>query len=321
MPDPAAIEEAGRRIGRDIDASVISSNEDLDLLIRDAGPFDLVTPSDYLVERMVAEGSILALDRERLPGVERLADWVVDPAWDPGNRHSVPFAFGTTGFLFDRRACDGEPSWRTLFEPSAGVGVGLLAEVREVVGAALVAAGHPLNATGGSELADAEAILAAAAPSVASISSDDFVSPVTGGQVAAHHAWSGPAARAVASSPDLDFALPREGAVLWVTTAAIPVDARQPDAAYALVGELMKPELARLAVENGGYSSPNEAVREALDPALAGDPVLFPGEAVLRSGLTVEALAPEAQTRVEEVFERTLASPGPPTSGTSTPGP
>jgi spermidine/putrescine-binding protein len=306
MPDPGAVEEAGRRIGREVETVVVSSNEDLERLLADGGPFDLITPSDYLVEKLIAAGSLLELDRDRLPGLVSLAAWVSDPSWDPGNRHSVPFAFGTTGYLFDRRQVDAPASWKTLFEPSAEVKVGLLAEVREVVGAALVAAGHGLNDTGEDQLRDAEAVLTAAAPSVASISSDDFISPVGEGRVGVHHAWSGPASRAVAGSGYLDYGLPREGSVLWVTTAAVPADAPDPDAAQALIAELMKPELARLAVENGGYSSPNEATRQALDRSLGRDPILFPEEAVLRSGLIVESLDPGAEKRFEAVFERSL---------------
>lgn len=306
MPDPGAVKEAGRRIGREVETVVVSSNEDLERVMAGGKRFDLVTPSDYLVEKMIAAGSLLELDRDRLPGLASLAAWVSDPAWDPGNRHSVPFAFGTTGYLFDRRQVLAPASWKTLFEPAAGLKVGLLGEVREVVGAALVAAGHGLNDTGEDQLRDAEAVLTAAAASVASISSDDFISPVREGRVGAHHAWSGPASRAVAGSGYLDYALPREGSVLWVTTAAVPADAPDPDAAQALIAELMKPELARLAVENGGYSSPNEATRQALDRSLGRDPILFPEEAVLRSGLIVESLDPGAEKRFAAVFERSL---------------
>jgi len=309
MPDPGAVEEAGKRIGREVETRVISSNEDLERLLASEDRFDLITPSDYLVEKMIAAGSLLELDHDRLPDVTSLAAWASDPAWDPGNRHSVPFAFGTTGYLFDRKQVDAPASWRTLFEPAEGGKVGLLGEVREVVGAALVAAGHGLNDTGERQLQDAEAILTAAAPSVASVSSDDFISPVREGRVGVHHAWSGPASRAVSGCDDLDYVLPREGSVLWVTTAAVPADAPDPDAALALVAELMRPELARLAVENGGYSSPNEATQEVLDRSLARDPILFPDESVLRSGLTVEALDTRAEKRYEALFERSLGRP------------
>jgi spermidine/putrescine-binding protein len=304
MPDPAAAREAAGRIGRGLEIRVVSSNEELELLVDSEAPFDVITPSDYLVEKMIAAGSLLELDRDRLPGLASLAAWVEDPAWDPGNRFSVPFAFGTTGYLFDRTRVDAPASWRTVFEPVKGCGVGLLSEVREVVGAALVAAGYGLNDSDEASLLDAEGILAAVAPSVANVSSEDFISPVRDGRLSVHQAWSGPAARVVAECDRLGYALPGEGAVLWVTAAAVPADAPDPEAAQNLIAELMKPELARLAVENGGYSSPNEATRTSLDRSLASDPVLFPGESVLASGLTVEALEPAAEQRFQAVFDR-----------------
>jgi spermidine/putrescine transport system substrate-binding protein len=300
MPDPAAIEEAGRRIGREVEAAVISSNDSLERLIA-TDRFDLITPSDFLVERLLATGGLLELDRERLDGIATLADWVADPPWDPGNRHSVPFAFGTTGYLYDRGAVETGPSWDVLFSPPADARVGLLDEVREVVGAALIAAGCSPNATDGDSLDRALAVLSGCAGQVASVSSEDFISPVRDGTVVAHHAWSGPAAIAARTSDHLAFALPAEGALYWVTTAAIPAEAPEPDASHALIAELMDPELACLATRNGGYSTPNDAARAALPPELGQDPVLFPDASVLARCIGVEDVGTEAEERMESV--------------------
>jgi spermidine/putrescine-binding protein len=258
----------------------ISSNERLHERMDEAGhPYDVVFPSDYMVERLRTEGRIGAIDTSGLP-LDRLAGWAVAAPHDPGCRHSVPFAFGTTGYVHDERL-RGATGWSDLFDPPASLVVGMLDEVREVVGAALMACGHSPNAVDDAALADAGALLARQRERVARYDSDDFLTPLIDGAVAAHQAWSGPAALALRSRPRLSYVLPVEGATVWVTSAAIPSDAPDPDLSLELVRELMDPELASITTARNGYSTPNEAARALLDAELRTDPVLFPPEETL----------------------------------------
>jgi spermidine/putrescine transport system substrate-binding protein len=276
MPDAGAIREVAARLGREAKVTAISTNEQLEELMTYGGPWDAVFPSDYMVERLRDAGRLLPLELGDAP--EGLAAWARECPFDPGNRHSVPFAFGTTGFLADPAAVPGD-SWLGLFAPPEGVRVGMLGEFREVIGAALIAAGGDPNALEPANLGPAREILRAQRPSVARFDSDDFTGPVLAGRVGAHHAWSGPAAKAVRESGGrLRYVLPREGAVLWVTCGSVPSSAPEPDLSMALLAGLMEPELAATATENGGYATPNEAARRLLTPELAEDPSLFPGE-------------------------------------------
>jgi spermidine/putrescine-binding protein len=218
----------------------------------------------------------------------------------------VPFAFGTTGYVHDESL--GQPSgWGALLDPPPGVCVGMLDEMREVVGAALVARGHDLNSTDPAALADAQALLIDQRARVARYDSDDFLSPVVDGEVAAHHAWSGPAALAVRRYPQLRYVVPEEGAVLWITTAAIPADAPDPDASRALIRELMDPELASQTTARYGYATPNEAARALLDRELRHDTTLFPTPATLERCHVVRDLGAD-EARVEAVWQ-TVAAP------------
>ena len=136
---------AAERLGWPVSVSVVASNEALEAETERAGEpnFDLIFPSDYLVERLAASDRLLPLDHDALP-LDRLADWSVGAAHDPGCRWSVPFAFGTTGYL---TRFTHATSWQDLFDPPPGRRVGMLEEVREVVGAALIASGYGPNET------------------------------------------------------------------------------------------------------------------------------------------------------------------------------
>jgi len=280
MPDRAGLDRAAEAIGRRLEIAVISANEDLERLLEREGPWDLITPSDYLVEKLATAGRLAELDPRGELDRDQLAGWSRRPGYDPEERWSWPLAFGTTGLLYDRAAVE-SPSWVAFFAPADGVAVGLLAEVREVVGAALIARGHSPNAADPAALAAARELLDRQRPAVRSVSSDDFTGPVERREVAMHHAWSGPAAIAARRDPGLGYAVPAEGALLWVTTAAIPADAPDPEGPRRLLAALIRPEIARLAVENGGYSTPNDRVRAVLPEELRADPALFPPEDVI----------------------------------------
>jgi spermidine/putrescine transport system substrate-binding protein len=255
---------------------IVSSNEAIEERLRAGRVYDVVCPSDYMVERLRSAELLSPLDAERLPGRAGLGSFFRDPPWDPGLEHSIPLAFGTTGILFRRSGVPDADSWMTLFDPPANQSVGMLAEVREVVGAALLASGHGINQTTSRALADAAALLKAQAPRVIAYTSDDFISLTVAGKVVAQHAWSGPAAMAVRGDPGLGYSLPREGACLWTTTAAVPVNAPAPAAAHRLIEALLAPELAAATVVAEGFATPNDSARAVLPAALRDDPVLFP---------------------------------------------
>jgi spermidine/putrescine transport system substrate-binding protein len=301
MPAAEALSAAAADAGCALDLQAISSNEDLEARMAVQEPFDLVFPSDYMVERLRGEGRIAPLDRNLLARVELLAPWARAVSYDPGCAHSVPFAYGTTGYLHDDRLAGAE-SWNDLLAPPDGIRVGMLAEVREVVGAALRATGASLNCTDPDALAAAGELLAHQHGSVERYDSDDFTGPVEAGTLAAHHAWSGPAALAARRQPSLRYVVPAEGATLWVTAAAIPADAPDVERSHAFLHALMAPERAALATATGGYATPNDAARALLEPALRDDPALFPPPDVLARCEVVRDLGPEGEAALAAVF-------------------
>lgn len=278
MPDPLALSRAAETLGRGVEVVEIASNERLEeLLDAEPGTWDLIFPSDYLVERLSARDRLLPLKPELLP-LDRLAPWARECEFDPGNRLSVPFAYGTTGYL-RRSDFPDAGTWQDLFAPPEGLKVGMLDEVREVVGAALISRGLDPNACDDASLEAAREVLQGQAPSVVRYDSDDFTGPVLSGEVSAHHAWSGPASKAVRESGGgLTYVVPSEGATLWITCAAIPADAPEPEASLAFLAGLMEPELSSLATLNGGYATPNDVARALLPPEIRRDQSLFPDE-------------------------------------------
>lgn len=304
MPEEGAIREATRRLGRVAEIDEVASNELLEARLGSEQPYDLIFPSDYLIERLLAGGRLLEAG---VPGfaLERLARWARQESYDPGCRFTVPFAFGTTGYLCDAGA-EGQPSWRALFEPPEGCRVGMLAEIREVAGAALIVAGHDPNAIDAAALAAAGEVLQRQRAAVARYDSDEFIDPVLSGDVVVQHAWSGPASKAVRESSRLRYVVPSEGAMLWVTSAAIPADAPDPDLSRALLVELMDPELAARTTARNGYATPNTVARRLLSSELRDDPTLFCDSATRARCARIHDLGPD-EARLAAIVAPLLA--------------
>ncbi len=301
MPDQSAVEIAAGRLGHRASVEVVASNERLLEALNRGGPPDLVFPSDYLVQALVRSGRVVRLDANLLP-LERLAGWARETPFDPNNGYSVPFAYGTTGYLCDSRIPQGD-SWQQLFAPPAGVPVGMLDEAREVVGAALLSVGFSPNDCSDAALAAASDVLARQLPAVGGFDSDDFTGQVSSGAFGAHHAWSGPAAQAVRAAPErLRYVVPSEGAVFWVTCAAVPAIAADQELSHALLAELMDPELAVLATARAGLATPNVAARDLLPTPVREDTSLFPPAATIARCTILHDLG-ERQLRVEEAFD------------------
>ncbi len=293
MPADRSLTEGGARVGRELLVETVVSNELLEQRLADGDGYDLIFPSDYLVERLAACGRLAPLEHRRLR-LEHLAEWSLEADHDPGCRWSVPFAYGTTGYLTSWPRVS---SWDALLDPPAGARVGMLEEVREVVGAALIATGHGPNDVGPSALTAASSMLRHQRPSVIGYQSEDFISPVVSGAARAHHAWSGPAARAAREHSRLRYVVPEEGAVLWITAAAIPSTAPDAEASAALLGELMDPVLAARTTVLGGFATPNEAARRRLPSELQDDRTLFPGPETLTRCHTLRDLG-ECESRL-----------------------
>ncbi len=123
---PRRWSESRRGSASGIACEQIATNEQLEARLRAGERYDLITPSDFMVERLAARG--LPAPPPPLPGRDALAPWVRKPVWDPQERRAVPLAFGTTGYLYDRARPPGAGTWPALLAPPPGVTVGLLDE-------------------------------------------------------------------------------------------------------------------------------------------------------------------------------------------------
>ena len=290
--------------------STYDSNEGLYAKLKLLGGkgYDLIVPSTYFVDRMGREGLLLPLDRRQLPNIRHLDRHHLDKPFDPGNRYSLPYLWGTTGIAFDSRRFDpaGIQSWADLWRPEFRDSLLLSNDVREVFHIGLRVLGFSGNTTDADQIRRAYERLRQLLPNVRVFNSDAPLVLFTTGEIDIGMMWSGNAYRAQLENPALVYRCPREGCGLWMDNLAIPVGAANPEGAHRLIDFLLRPDIARLIAEKTRYASPNaEAVRQ-LPENIRNNPIMYPPAEILEQGEYGTDVGP-AVTLYAEYWERLKA--------------
>jgi spermidine/putrescine-binding protein len=278
------LEDFERRTGIDANVDTYDSNEAiLEKLQSGVADYDVVVPSDYMMKILIPAGLLRELDHARLPSAKNLDPRFLDQAYDPGNRHSFPYLWGTTGIGYDRtKTAEPVDSWGALFDERHAGRILMLDDMREAFGAALKLMGRSLNEKDPAVLRQAAEMLKKQKRLVKTYNSSDFANLLAAGDVDLAHGWNGELAEVVASHPDrLAYVVPKEGGTLWIDNVAIPKSGRNVDAAYEFLTFVMEPEIMARIVNDVHYAAANRTALPLIDAAIRDDPAIYPPAEVL----------------------------------------
>jgi spermidine/putrescine-binding protein len=263
-------EETGIKVNYD----TYSSNEELLAKLQaGASGYDLIIPSDYTVTIMANQGLLEELDLSKIPNFTNISDEFKDRDFDPGNKYSVPYQWGTVGLVIDRdKVTQPVTKWADLWDPAFEGRVVLLDDEREVLGMVLQTLGYDKNSTNEAELEAAKQKLIELMPNVRLFDSDSPKTALLAGEVWLGHTWNGEAAIAHGENPSIDYICPEEGCGIWLDNFAIPKGAPHQDAALAFINHSLTPEASILITQEFPYSNPNKA---ALDYLKTSDPEAY----------------------------------------------
>ncbi|MDQ1241885.1 MAG: putrescine transport system substrate-binding protein [Pseudomonadota bacterium] len=294
--DPTVIEAFQKETGIAVTYDVFDSNEVLEtkLLTGNSG-YDVVVPSAYFLERQIKAGVFRKLDPALLPNLANL-----DPALqaraaqhDPGNEHGVVYMWGTTGIGYDAgKLAEILPdapvdSWSLIFDPAIiskfkDCGVSLLDDPTDMVSTVLLWLGKDPNSQAEADLAQAEAALLAIRPYIRSIHSSQYIEDLANGEVCIAVGYSGDILQAqdraeeAGKDADIRYSIPKEGALMWFDTLAIPADAPHPGNAHAFIDYLLRPDVAAANSNFVYYANANAAATALIDAELRDDPGIYP---------------------------------------------
>lgn len=262
------------KYGIKVNYDTYSSNEEmLAKLQAGASGYDVVIPSDYTVAIMLKQNMLEPLDMSQIPNFANVDPRFANQYYDPGNKYSVPYQWGTTALAYDKTRVPKEPkSWADLWDPAYKNRLVMLDDGREVPGMALQVLGFDKNSTDPQQLDQAKQKLIELKPNILLFNSDDPETALITGEAWAGLVFNGNASLAYAEDPNIVYICPTEGCGLWFDNLAIPAAAPHPDAAMAFMNFMLEPSESVLISKEFPYSNPNKA---ALDYMKANDPAAY----------------------------------------------
>ena len=273
------IDEFTAETGIQVNYEQYGSNEEmLAKLTSGAAAYDLVQPSEYTVEAMVAGGLLQPLDKSKLPNLGNIGPEYYGRAHDPELTYSVPYMQGTVGIVVNTEKIR-EPiaSYADVFQEKHAGRIVILDDSREVVGWALASLGLDANDATPENLAKAKPVLARWLPLVKVYDSDSPKTALLNGDVDLGIVWSGEAAILLnEGGGKFAYTLPSDGAHMFIDSLAIPTTAQNVPAAHAFIDYLLRPEVSVKISADFPYTNPNVEARKLLSEAERANAASYP---------------------------------------------
>jgi spermidine/putrescine transport system substrate-binding protein len=260
-----------KQTGIKVTQDFFSSNEELLAKLQAGGTgYDVIVPSDYMVSIMIKSDILEPLDMSKIPNFKNVGDNYKDLSYDPNNEYTVPYQWGTTGILYNKKDLGTlEPSWDPMWDPSNKGKIGMLNDERETPGAALYKLGYTVNSRDKEQLDEAEAELKKQKPLLRGYFDSTQNRPlVINGDLLLGHVFSGDAFLALASNEDLDYVIPEPAATRWTDNMAIPKGAEHPDNAHKFINYILGAQTGAELSNYTYFNTPNEAALPKIDGAL-----------------------------------------------------
>ncbi|GHU51370.1 spermidine/putrescine ABC transporter substrate-binding protein [Clostridia bacterium] len=224
--------------------------------------YDLIIPSDYMLEKMQSEGMLLPIDMDNVPNAEYIDRRVEDKYFGTGvtnySDYAVPYMWGTLGILYNTTMVDETvDSWDILWDEKYADEIYMYDSQRDSLTPALVKLGYSINTTNLDELNAAKDLLIAQKPLVQAYLGDQVKDKMIGGEAALALVFSGDAVFCAAENPDLAFAVPKEGSNVWLDAMAIPVGSLNKENAEKFINFMCDPEVAAQNSEYIGFTTTN----------------------------------------------------------------
>ena len=280
--DPAVIELFEEETGITVKYVNFTTNEEMyTKLEAGAGTYDVLFPSDYMIERMIAHDMLAELDFSAMPNYANVMERLRNPSYDPEGKYSVPYMWGTLGYLYNTEMVDEElTSWSALFDEKYAGNVIMMNSIRDTVGLALKHLGYSLNTRDEGALNAAKELLIQQKQSKIECGYllDETKDKMVGGEAAIGVVYSGDAQYAIEKNENLVYVIPEEGSNIWVDGMCIPKSSKNVEAAQLFIDFLCRDDVAAMNFDYIYYCSPIQSVVDGLDEEEAAMNTINPSE-------------------------------------------
>ncbi len=290
---------------------VFDSNEVLEAkLLAGTTGFDVVVPSSDFLARQIQAGVFAPLDKSKLPNLVNMDPDIMKLLQDkdPDNAHSIPYLGGTTGIGFNPKKVAEVmgpdfkmDSWDAVLKPEnlsklSKCGVSFLNAPTEIFATTLHYMGKDPNSTSAADYKEAGKMLSALRPYITYFHSSQYINDLANGDICVAIGWSGDVMQAKARAEEakngveVDYVIPKEGALIFYDMLAVPKDAKHPENAMAFINYLMKPDVIAKISNYVSYASGNKASLPLVDAAIRNNPNIYPTDEMKPKMFTLKVL-------------------------------
>lgn len=313
--DESVIQDFEAETGIHVVYDLFETNEEMYPVIEAGGvAYDVVCPSDYMIQKMVENDLLAEIDFDNIPNIDQIDPEYMErsKAFDPENKYSVPYTWGTVGILYNDKRLEElgvEPpdSWMDLWDPRLSGEILMQDSVRDAFMCTLKPLGYSLNSTDPGELEEAKELLIQQKPLVQAYVIDQVRDKMLGEEAAVGVIYSGEMLylQELAEGKDfhLEYVIPQEGTNLWIDSWVIPKNARNKENAEKWIDFLCRPDIAKRNFEYITYATPNRGAFELLDPELQQNKAVFPDWDSLQNAEVYQYLGDEVDSLYNELWK------------------
>lgn len=274
-----------------------------------ASQYDLVCPSDYMIDKMIQNGLLAELNFDNIPNAKEYIGaeyYEQSKEFDPENKYSIPYCWGTVGILYNKTMVS-EPitSWDVLWDSQYENNILMQDSVRDAFMVALKKNGNSMNTTDEAELNAAKDALIEQKPLVQAYVIDQVRDKMIGNEAAIGVIYSGEAIYTQRENTDLEYVIPEEGSNIWIDSWVMLKDAPNKENAEKFLDFLCRPEIALMNFEYITYSTPNTGAKELIeDESIKNSPIAFPDLSQYDNMETYSYLGEEFDENLNELWKQ-----------------
>ena len=304
-------EETGIKVTYDM----FETNEDMYPVIEAGGrTYDVVCPSDYMIQKMVENNMLAEINFDNVPNISHIDPVYMERSnsFDPENKYSVPYCWGTVGILYNTGMVapeDAPTRWSDLWDDKFSGEILMQDSVRDAFMVALKSLNYSMNSEDEAQLTQARDLLIAQKPLVQAYVIDQVRDKMIGGEAAVGVIYSGEMlyiqeeVEAQGLDYDLEYVIPEEGTNVWIDSWVIPSSAKNKENAEAWINFLCRPEIAKMNCEYMTYPTPNKGAFDLLDDDLKNNKALFPDVDSLDNCEVFQYLGDEVDTIYNDLWK------------------
>ena len=303
------LDDFNEATGIEAKMDLYADNDELFAKLKEGNPgYDVIVPTNDMVERMLKAGMLETIDHSKIPNMSNLEQAFQDANFDPGRKHTVPYMWGTIGIGYRTGNVDEVPSsWKWLYDSDEYADkIALLGDGATVIGHAAKYLGYSLNTTDPKEIKEAEDLIIEQKENIKVFADDNGQDLLLSGEVDLTQEWNGDILQVMEEDDDIGYVVPDEGGVLWQDCLCIPKGAPHPENAHAFINFLLDAKVGAAIADFIQYATPNAAAKALMEDEYTTNPAIFPSEETLAKcepalylGEDVTRMIDEAWTRIQ----------------------